>query len=315
MTSSIPFFPEQPMNFDRAAAMSRSLDGLSVGDAFGECFFAIQLNPLSWNMHLSTRTLPNCGWRWTDDTAMAAGIVEVLTRRGAVDQDALADVFARRYAWDDRRGYGGIAHDILRSINAGSHWSDVAPAAFGGTGSMGNGSAMRVAPLGAFFAEDIPELVVQATRSAQITHSHPEGIAGAVAVALAAAFVVRNPDATSETAWSEFFDLVLEHTPDSQVRLLISRAGLVPAATAIGSVVEELGNGEKVTAPDTVPYCIWCTARSLGDFEEAMWTTVSGGGDMDTNCAIVGGIVASSERAAAPDAWVARREPLPAPLT
>lgn len=301
---------------DRTSAAARSLDGLSVGDAFGECFFSIALNPLSWDMHLSTRTLPNWGWRWTDDTAMALGIVEVLERYGAIDQDALAHAFAARYAWDDRRGYGGTAHGILRAIGEGVPWSQAAPAAMGGAGSMGNGGAMRVAPLGAYFAGEAPEEVVrQAVRSAEITHAHPEGKAGAVAVALAAAFVAGNPGAAGPDAARALFQLVLAHTPDGQTRARIARAGELPFTTPVEQVAASVGNGERVTAPDTVPLALWCTARSLGAYEDAMWTTVSVGGDMDTTCAIVGGIVAASPRGEPPAEWLARREPLPTPLT
>jgi ADP-ribosylglycohydrolase len=47
-----------------------------------------------------------------------------------------------------------------------------------------------------------------------------------------------------------------------------------------------------ISAPDTVPFTLWCVARHMDNFEAAMWTTVSGLGDRDTTCAIVGGIVA-----------------------
>ena len=70
-----------------------------------------------------------------------------------------------------------------------------------------------------------------------------------------------------------------------------------------------LGTGSKVTAADTVPFSLWCAARHLGDYEEALWTTVSGLGDRDTTCAIVGGIVAlSCDPSAIPAAWLAARE-------
>jgi hypothetical protein len=52
---------------------------------------------------------------------------------------------------------------------------------------MGNGGAMRAAPVGAFFADDLAALVEHADRSAAVTHAHAEGRAGAVAVAAAAA--------------------------------------------------------------------------------------------------------------------------------
>jgi ADP-ribosylglycohydrolase len=49
----------------------------------------------------------------------------------------------------------------------------------------------------------------------------------------------------------------------------------------------------------------------LGDYAEALWATVSAGGDNDTNCAIVGGIVVLAHgRGTIPEEWLAAREPL-----
>jgi ADP-ribosylglycohydrolase len=60
-----------------------------------------------------------------------------------------------------------------------------------------------------------------------------------------------------------------------------------------------------------VPFALWCAARSLGNYEEALWGVVDGGGDFDTNCAIVGGIVVMRVGAdAIPAEWRRRREPL-----
>jgi ADP-ribosylglycohydrolase len=53
-----------------------------------------------------------------------------------------------------------------------------------------------------------------------------------------------------------------------------------------------LGSGLKGTAPDTVPFALWCAARHIDHYEQALWATVSGLGDRDTTCAIVGGVVA-----------------------
>jgi ADP-ribosylglycohydrolase len=64
----------------------------------------------------------------------------------------------------------------------------------------------------------------------------------------------------------------------------------------------------RVSAPDTVPFALWCAARHLDDYVEAMWQTVSGLGDRDTTCAIVGGIVAAAG-AGVPSDWRASREP------
>ena len=75
----------------------------------------------------------------------------------------------------------------MREIMAGAKWRDMAANAFGGQGSMGNGSAMRVATLGAYFADDLERCAEEAKASSLVTHTHPEGIAGAIAVAVAAA--------------------------------------------------------------------------------------------------------------------------------
>src|SRR5262249_32495342 len=77
--------------------------------------------------------------------------------------------------------------------------------------------------------------------------------------------------------------------------------------------VHELGNGRYTSADDTVPYALWAAARNLDDYEQAIWTTASTGGDVDTTCGIVGGIVAARTGAAGlPAHWLAAREPLPA---
>jgi ADP-ribosylglycohydrolase len=71
-----------------------------------------------------------------------------------------------------------------------------------------------------------------------------------------------------------------------------------------------LGTGQQISAQDTVPFCIWCAAYHLDDYAEALWHTVSGLGDRDTTCAIVGGIVALSAKNIPLD-WIEHREPLP----
>ena len=74
----------------------------------------------------------------------------------------------------------------------------------------------------------------------------------------------------------------------------------------------QVGNGSKVSAQDTVPFALWCAARHLDDYAGAMWSTLSVGGDIDTNCAIVGGIVSLAVgREGIPSDWLWFREALP----
>jgi len=275
-----------------------SLDGLSVGDAFGERFFG---PPFVMSARIVARELPPSPWKWTDDTEMASAICEVLHARGTVDRDLLAATFARRYRADRNRGYGSAAHGILEELGMGGLWELVAQRPFNGTGSKGNGGAMRSAPVGAFFAGDPQRVVDEAKASAQVTHAHPEGQAGAIAVALAASWAVAP---TGEPLLS----FVLRWTPDTFVRSQLEKVSRLPAATSPKEVAALVGAGEKVLAEDTVPFALWCAATRLDSYEEALWATVSALGDRDTTCAIVGGIVAL--RSDIPLAWLAAREAL-----
>jgi ADP-ribosylglycohydrolase len=172
---------------NRAAAV-RAMQGVGLGDAFGETWFFRPAETLE--TALAQRWLKAAPWLWTDDTAMALSLLRTLDRHGHVEQDALATAFAETYAADPYRCYGASMHDVLRAIGDGEDWAIVTGRQFDGMGSWGNGAAMRVAPLGAWFCDDLDLVVAQATRSAVVTHAHPEAKAGAVAVAVAAALSV-----------------------------------------------------------------------------------------------------------------------------
>lgn len=294
---------------DHAERMARalvSLEGLSVGDSFGERFF---LPPAVARTMVEERAVPREPWVYTDDTEMALAIVQVLDENGRVEQEALARLFGIRYRNNKNRGYGGTAHDILTKLHLGLPWREVSSEVFEGQGSMGNGGAMRVAPLGAYFDGDMARVVSEARASAEVTHFHPEGQAGAIAVAVAASWASRWPRTRAPAM--ELFDVVLAHTPPGPTRRGLEKARGWRLEATPSSAARELGSGQKVISEDTVPFSIWCAARHLDNYEEAMWATVSGFGDRDTTCAIVGGIVAlSAGRESIPPAWLRAREPL-----
>ncbi|MEV4471477.1 ADP-ribosylglycohydrolase family protein [Nonomuraea sp. NPDC049504] len=281
----------------RAAA---SLHGLALGDAFGSQFFVPANRPA-----LSARRLPPGPWQWTDDTEMACSVYRVLADRGGVDQDELASGFATRHDFD--RGYGPATNRMLRLVREGGDWRALAAELFDGQGSWGNGAAMRVAPLGAWFAGDVAEAARQAALSALVTHTHPEAVAGAVAVAVAAAVTAAEPALPAGL----FLDRVAEHVPPGMVRDGIAEARRLLTIGDPELAARMLGNGRQVAAHDTVPFTLWVAARHRHDYESALWTTAVAGGDVDTTCAIVGGIVAADAATRLPEEWRARCEPLP----
>jgi ADP-ribosylglycohydrolase len=237
---------------------------------------------------------------------MALSIVDVLARTGGIDPDTLAHAFARRYREDPARGYGRGAHQVLDEIGQGTPYDAAAKALFDGQGSCGNGGGMRSAPIGAFFAGDLAATIEHATRSAAPTHAHPDGIAGAVAVAVAAAAVF-----AGERDPRVLLELVVTHTPAGPTRNGLQRAVTMLRAEPL-TVAVELGNGSQVIASDTIPFSIWCAATHLDDYMGALWACGDVGGDIDTTCAIVGGIIVGATGVAGiPTEWRSSREPLP----
>jgi ADP-ribosylglycohydrolase len=67
-----------------------------------------------------------------------------------------------------------------------------------------------------------------------------------------------------------------------------------------------------VRADDTVPFAVWCAVRHPDDLTSALWSTAEGFGDVDTTCAITGGIVGARTGVGhVPEEWLSRREAVP----
>jgi ADP-ribosylglycohydrolase len=281
------------------------LEGLSVGDAFGELFFGPDELV---RKHIAQRKLPSFDLFWTDDTNMALSIFSVLRACGQIDQDRLARSFGRHFSIG--RGYGPMMRELLPALDSGGSWRELAPAAFDGHDSFGNGSAMRVAPLGAYFADNMDAAVENARRSSEVTHAHPEAVAGAIAVAAATA-VATNLRGKPVPRRAEFIERVLPHVPGGVVKTGLERARTL-RSRSVRAAVRSLGNGSQISCQDTVPWVLWCAGEKLADYSEALWLTVSGGGDVDTTCATVGAIVSAyTGREGIPRGWLDDREPLP----
>lgn len=285
----------------RLARALTSLRGLAVGDALGSQFFVPAHYPL-----LKRRELPAGPWQWTDDTEMACSVVAVLAVHQRIDQDALAHSFAEHHDFD--RGYGPAVNRLLRLVREGEDWRRLAAGLFDGQGSWGNGAAMRIAPLGAWYADDPEQATHQAEISAYTTHQHREAVVGAMAVAAAAAFA-GSPD--GPPAPEALLDGVIALVPKSAVGQGLRRARDMLDYDDAVTVAAVLGCGRRTTAHDTVPFALWSAARSLGDYETAFWTTAQVGGDVDTTCAIVGGVLAAGRAGTPPAEWAERTEALP----
>lgn len=275
-----------------------ALAGLSTGDAFGQSLFYPEAVEL-----IRRQELPAPPWRWTDDTQLALSVVEELRYRGWIDQDALARRLAWRYSTDPARGYGESTRQTLERIAHGEYFRGVTRS-FKEGGSFGSAASARAAPLGAYFTGNPARASREARLAAAITHSHPEGMAGAQAVAVAASIL---SDKRSPTG-SDLLREILRYIPEGEVFKRIESIADIPAG-GYQDAVRHFRAGPDHSTLTTVPFSLWVSAH-YSNFSDALWVTVSALGVRDTTCAIVGALVALSSRKI-PEEWLLRREPLP----
>jgi len=195
-------------------------------------------------------------------------------------------------------GEGDFAESIKRFAQSHSH------AGYGGTfrkwmwawenepyNSWGNGSAMRVSPVG-FAFDTIDDVLSFAKKSAEVTHNHPEGIKGAQATALAI-FLARNGEdkKSIRIQIEDRFDYDLQRTLDDirpTYRFDVSCQGSVPE-----SIIAFLESSSYV---------------------DAIKNAISLGGDADTMACIAGGIAQAYYNKIPPDIVQRVKEKLTADL-
>ena len=154
--------------------------------------------------------------------------------------------------------------------------------------------------------------MAQSGRSAEVTHAHPEGVNGAVAVALAAWHAARSRGSAPPSPPSLVESIGAALAVESEVARGLKAARDLATDAPLKSAVRLLGNGSRVSCADTVPLALWIASAHLDDYRAAVETAVAAGGDTDTLAAIVGGIVASRVSAAGiPPEWREAVEPLP----
>lgn len=276
--------------------LKESMKGLAIGDAIGrQAFLETSI--------LHHDNLPAKPLEYTDDTRMALALCRVLLTHHEVQPDELAKRFAADFQEEPERGYGAVAYYILHQIASGTPWQEASTSVYGGTGSKGNGAAMRVAPLGAFFADQPNRVLEQAELSALPTHAHPEGIAGAQVLAWTTSVLFNSPN-ENET---RLFASILEGLSGNPLLARLEEARQLGSCSA-RVAGETLGAGEQILASDTVPLAVWLAVHHRHDFKTAIVQTVeacpSPEADVDTLCAMVGGMVAPLCFDSIPEQWM-----------
>lgn len=214
---------------------------------------------------------------YTDDTQMAIGVAETLIERGGIDEDALAASFAANY--DPDRGYGPGAVRILEAVRDGADWRPLAEGIFPG-GSLGNGAAMRAAPIGLLFGDDLDLVAEQAERSAAPTHTHPIGIDGARLIAVATALAMREGPFDR----GAFYRELAPYAQTDEFRWQLSVARKLRPSDSVG------GFGNSLEAHRSVVTAIAIFAASPDDYLAAIARAIGQGNDTDTLAAMAGAL-------------------------
>ena len=254
--------------------------GLASGDALGAPYEGGIIERLVWRMIGRTG---DGQMRWTDDTQMALDLAESLLSNNGLSQDDLAMRFAKSYRWS--RGYGPSAARLLKSVRNGQDWRVAAKNIYP-DGSYGNGAAMRAPVLALFFRENLEVLVPNAVAAAQVTHSHPIGVDGAVLIALATSLLLqRQPP-------EQVLSAVAGHCQTTEIMATLQVAtSWLQENRLVGSkdVAQHLGNG--MTAQKSCVTALYIALRFLNQsFAEMMDFIIACGGDVDTLGSMAGAL-------------------------
>lgn len=210
--------------------------------------------------NIKTKEFPLFGWtnEFTDDTVMTLAVAEAILQTEDLSHYAefRRALVASMHRLGEEYPYAGYGLRFERWLAE----KETEP-----YGSYGNGSAMRVSPV-AWCAGSLREATVLAQLSAEVTHSHPEGIKGAVVTA-GATYLARTGASMEE------------------IRAFVS------SYYDIGFTLDAIRDTYRFneTCMDTVPQAMVAFLES-SSFEDAIRNGISIGGDSDTLCAITGAV-------------------------
>jgi poly(ADP-ribose) glycohydrolase ARH3 len=259
--------------------------GSALGDAIGELAFRWHEKERLYDMIDRIEKLV-----YTDDTAMAMGLAESILQKKGMDQQHLGEIFSQNFFREPWRGYASGPPTLFSIVRkTGITYVQAAKSLFGGRGSMGNGGAMRIVPVGLFY-HDSENLYEIASASAEVTHAHPVGKDGAAVEAWAIAHAVKlDPGRQFPLATFTQGLISFARTPEIQEKMKLIQTLLnedIPPNIAAATL------GQSVFVDESMPFAIYSFLRHPGSFEDCLFCAILNGGDRDTlgamACAIAG---------------------------
>ncbi|MDX2035817.1 MAG: ADP-ribosylglycohydrolase family protein [Isosphaeraceae bacterium] len=310
---------------NRSDRIRGAMLGLAVGDALGAPLEGLSAQQIRVHYQLVTDYVDGAkAWRrkpyrwrmpglYTDDTQQALAICEVLVETGRVDVDRLAAIYVELATPD--HGYAGAHRGVGRSFKAvlGELKKNVPPLR-AGQDSAGIGAAMRIAPVGLYFVDDLDGLFEAVMAAGLMTHRDIRSLAGACAVALGVRRMLlgepRDPSfalrlaadvAKAEDRIVNEYDGLVDFASTHKRSMSCSIAHVeslldLSRDKALCAIAEQANRHgaepicRKPTMgfpPACIPACIYHLLTSE-NFEESIIDLVNLGGDADSTGAILG---------------------------
>lgn len=296
--------PEAPTDTPRPDQFAGCIVGQCLGDALG---FPVEGHPPAACARYVAEVLkaartgqagrgPFAFGQYTDDSQLARELLRSLVERGGWEPADYARRVADLFRSDRIVGRGMACDQAARRLNAGVPWHQAGEP----PPSAGNGTAMRAAPVGLFFAGEPQALLDTAAEQARITHQDPRCAAGSAAIAGAVALVLEGgaiepgrflgqlgqwAGRFSEEFAGYLADLEgwLELPPEEAVAP-IARAGVDP------EFEREQWPGISPFVVGSVLWSLYAFLRSPDDYWETVCTAIAVGGDVDTTAAMAGAV-------------------------
>jgi poly(ADP-ribose) glycohydrolase ARH3 len=254
--------------------------GEAVGDGLGAPYEGLSADNLYWLCGVAVELVKNPSGDilyYTDDTQMLIGVAETLADHGRIVEEPLCQAFVANY--QPERKYGRGARLVLEGMATGGDWRGIAANHFPG-GSLGNGAAMRVAPVGLLFGDDLDRVWEEARLSALPTHVHPLGVEGAQILAAAVALAARQ----EHLGRKAFYNTLRRRAHTEEFRWALGAA----ARLRHGDTLSFLGNS--LEAHRSVVTAIACFTSAPRSYEDAVARALGQGDDTDTLAAMTGAL-------------------------
>lgn len=223
--------------------------------------------------------------RVTDDTQMTVALAQSIIEIGRFDLEHAAFKFGRWMESSDNgvkeaRGVGLASATACRRIYQGAGPEE------SGVLSAGCGAAMRVGPVGLFYHNDMESARRSAVAQGMLTHTDPEALAGAAAVAFAVAAGVNQAVELDRLELVRRVAAFVASINGAMAAKVEGLSGYLDADPRDG--FSYTGTGGYVM--ETVPGALFAFLRSPYDFEETVLAAVNAGGDTDSLGAIAGAV-------------------------